>query len=119
MKKILTIITLFLTTIMFSQFSNEEPYPRYEIDSLGQKVVVMTIPQAMKLNNNSNLLEGYIKLASEMVDYETMFIKVVNEKDEVIKKLEVVVSKQTGQMLVKDQKIETLQNEIIELNKKI
>ena len=55
MKKLFTILlTLFFST-MFSQVAQIQ-YPKFEIDSLGQKVVVMTIPQAMKLNNNSNIL---------------------------------------------------------------
>jgi hypothetical protein len=98
---------------MFSQVTQPIKYPRFEIDSLGQKVVIMTIPQAMKLNNNSNILEKFEKLQAEMQDYENICVKVINEKDEVIAKLDVVITKQDGQLLVKDEKIKALQEEII------
>ena len=113
MKKLFTIIMLLFFTTMFSQFTKEIKYPRFEIDSLGQKVIVMTIPQALKLNNNSNILEKFEKLQAEMQDYEDICIKVINDKDVVISKLNVVISKQDGQLVVKDEKINALQEEII------
>ena len=112
MKKLFTILlTLFFST-MFSQVAQIQ-YPKFEIDSLGQKVVVMTIPQAMKLNNNSNILEKFEKLSEEMKDYETITLKVINEKDQAIAKLDVVITKLDGQIVIKDDKIKALQEEIL------
>jgi uncharacterized protein (DUF3084 family) len=98
---------------MFSQVTQKIKYPRFEVDSLGQKVIVMTIPQAMKLNNNSNILEKFEQLQEEMQDYENICVKVINEKDEVIAKLDVVITKQDSQLVKKDEKINALQQEII------
>jgi predicted nucleic acid-binding Zn-ribbon protein len=98
---------------MFSQVTQEIKYPRFEKDSLGQKVIIMTIPQAMKLNNNSNILEKFEKLQAEMQDYENICIKVIDEKDKVIARLDVVITKQDGQLVAKDEKIEALQGEIL------
>jgi chromosome segregation ATPase len=114
MKKLFTILMTLIFTTMFSQVTQEIKYPRFEKDSLGQKVVIMTIPQAMKLNNNSNILGKFEQLQAEMQDYENMCIKVVNEKDEVIVKLNVVITKQDQQLIIKDDKIKALQEEIIE-----
>jgi hypothetical protein len=112
MRKIFTILMTLAFSSMFSQFTQPIKYPRFEIDSLGQKVITMTIPQAMKLNNNSNLLEKFEKLDTEIRDYENIYIKVINEKNEVITKLKVVVDKQDQQLIIKDDKIKTLQEEI-------
>ena len=112
MKKLFTILITLVFTTMFSQDKKIE-YPKFEVDSLGQKVIIMTIPQAMKLNNNSNILEKFEKLAEEMKDYETATLKVINEKDEVINKLDVVVKKLDGQIIVKDDKIKALQSEVL------
>ena len=113
MKKLFTIlITLLFTITMFSQ-GKEIEYPKFETDSLGQKVITMTIPQAMKLNNNSNILEKFEKLAEEMKDYENLTLKVINEKDQTINKLDIVVRKLDGQIVVKDDKIKALQGEIL------
>lgn len=113
MRKLFTILMMLVFTTMFSQVTQEIKYPRFEKDSLGQKVVVMTIPQAMKLNNNSNILTKFEQLQAEMQDYENMCIKVVNEKDEVIVKLNVVITKQDQQLIIKDEKINALQEEIL------
>jgi hypothetical protein len=113
MRKLFTILMTLIFTTMFSQVTQEIKYPRFEKDSLGQKVIVMTIPQAMKLNNNSNILEKFEKLSQEMKDYEDMCIKVVNEKDEVIARLDVTITKLDQQIIVKDDKIKALQGEII------
>lgn len=113
MRKLFTILTMLVFTTMFSQVTPEIKYPRFEKDSLGQKVIIMTIPQAMKLNNNSNILEKFEQLQAEMKDYESICVKVINEKDEVIAKLDVVITKQDGQLVVKDEKIKALQGEIL------
>jgi hypothetical protein len=105
-------MTLVLTSV-FSQVTPEIKYPRFETDSLGRKVIVMTIPQAMKLNNNSDLLEKFEAQDIKMKEYENLCVKVISEKDVVIAKLNLTVSKQEGQLLVKDEKIESLQGEIL------
>ena len=113
MRKLFTLLMTLVFTTMFSQVTQKIKYPRFEVDSLGQKVIVMTIPQAMKLNNNSNILEKFEQLQAEMQDYENICIKVINEKDEVIAKLDVVITKQDSQLVKKDEKINALQQEII------
>ena len=113
MRKLFTILLTLISITMFSQVTQQIKYPRFEVDSLGQKVVIMTVPQAMKLNNNSNILEKFEKLQTEMKDYEDMCIKVVNEKDEVIARLDVTITKLDQQIVVKDEKIKALQGEIL------
>jgi len=112
------IFIILMTLVMTSAFSQMETvpaikYPKFEIDSLGQKVIVMTIPQAMKLNNNSDLLEKFEAQDIKMKEYETLCVKVISEKDDVIAKLNVTIGHQDGQLLVKDEKIKSLQGEIL------
>ena len=113
MKKIYTILMTLIFTTMFSQLTPEIKYPKFEVDSLGQKVIVMTIPQAMKLNNNSDLLEKFEAQDIKIKEYETLCVKVISEKDDVIAKLNVTIGHQDGQLLVKDEKIKSLQGEIL------
>ena len=113
MKKIYTILMTLIFTTMFSQVTPEIKYPKFEVDSLGQKVIVMTIPQAMKLNNNSDLLEKFEAQEIKIKEYETLCVKVISEKDDVIAKLNLTIGKQDGQLLVKDEKIKSLQGEIL------
>lgn len=113
MRSFFTILMTLVLTSVFSQVTPEIKYPRFETDSLGQKVMVMTIPQAMKLNNNSELLKKFEAQDIKMKEYETLCVRVISEKDEVIAKLNLTVSKQEGQLLVKDEKIKSLQGEIL------
>jgi hypothetical protein len=118
MKTFFTLLMTLVLTSMFSQVTPEIKYPRFEVDSLGQKVMVMTIPQAMKLNNNSDLLKKFEDQDIKMKEYETLCVKVISEKDVVIAKLNLTIGKHDGQLLVKNEKIESLQGEILEWMKR-
>lgn len=97
----------------FSQVTSGIKYPKFEVDSLGQKVIVMTIPQAMKLNNNSDLLNKFEAQGIKMKEYETLCVRVISEKDVVIVKLNTTIIKQENQLSEKDEKIKALQGEIL------
>jgi uncharacterized coiled-coil protein SlyX len=99
--------------VAFSQVTTGIKYPKFEVDSLGQKVIVMTIPQAMKLNNNSDLLNKFEAQGIKMKEYETLCVRVVSEKDVVIAKLNATIVKQESQLSEKDGKIKALQGEIL------
>jgi len=115
MKKILIILMTLCFSTVFSQVTKPKiEYPRYEVDSLGQKIVTMTIQQAMKLDNDSELLSLFKRQSLEMADYETLCIKVISDKDDVIAKLNISIGRLDNQLTTKDQKITTLQNEILE-----
>lgn len=118
MRKLLALIMLMFTTLAFSQ-RKEIDYPRYEVDSLGQKVVVITVRQAMILDNNSDLLILLKKQVVEMNEYEDICIKVINDKEVVISKMTVQISKLEKDLVVKDDKIKILQDEILALVAKL
>lgn len=82
MKKfILALIVLLIVQVeAFSQTG----YPRFETDSLGQKVVLLTIEQAQALDNKTDLLVLLEKLNGQIGEYDSACIKVVNEKEAVI-----------------------------------
>jgi hypothetical protein len=100
---------LFLTTSVSAQKIN---YPRYEIDSLGRKVIVMTIEQAQSLDNETDLLPLFEKLNVQVGEVDLSCIKVVNEKDVVIAIQEVQISNQKSLLVVKDKEISNLQAQI-------
>lgn len=115
MRRLLVILMTLCFSTIFAQLTKPKiEYPRYEIDSLGQKVVTMTIQQAMKLDNDSELLSLFKKQSIEMADYETLCIKVISDKDDVIAKLNISIGRLDNQLTTKDEKIVVLQNEILE-----
>lgn len=116
MKSIIFILSFLL--ISFNSFSQGIEYPRYEIDSLGQKVIVMTIEQAQKLDNNSDLLALFEQLDANLNDYDSLCIKVIAEKDRVIAQQDVQISQLKSMIDNKDSQIDNLQAQISDYKNK-
>jgi hypothetical protein len=108
------ILTVIFTIISLFSFSQVIDYPRYEVDSLGQKVVVLTIAQATELDNNSELLGLFEKLNAQIGEYDSACIKVINEKDKVIAIQKIEIAKLKESLSVKDEQIVALQKTIEE-----
>jgi uncharacterized protein (DUF3084 family) len=121
MKKFLTlIIGMILSLSAYSQYSQPKiDYPKFEIDSLGQQVLVMTIEQAQNLDNGTDLLVLLEKQNTQMGQYDSVCVKVINDKEQVIasQKMEIVKLKES--INNKDLQIKTLQGEIAAYLKKI
>ena len=105
---------IFLLTLISINVYSQIDYPRYEIDSLGQKVIVMTIEQAQSLDNNSEMLSLFEKLNTQIGSYDSVCVKVINDKDLVISSQKLQISKLKETLNNKDEQIKTLQNEIKE-----
>jgi peptidoglycan hydrolase CwlO-like protein len=108
MKRIFALI-IFLMSISFAY---SQGYPKIETDSLGNKVVVMTIEQAQKLDNNTDLLVLFQKLDADLGSYDSMCVKVINEKDVVIASQTVQIESLKSSVKIKDEKVTELQKEV-------
>ena len=121
MKNFLTlIIGMILSLSAYSQYSQPKiDYPRFEIDSLGQQVLVMTIEQAQNLDNGTDLLVLLQKQNTQMGQYDSVCVKVINDKEQVIasQKMEIVKLKES--INNKDLQIKALQGEVASYLKKI
>jgi predicted phage tail protein len=104
--------SLFLLTLISINVYSQIDYPKYEVDSLGQKVIVMTIEQAQSLDNNSEMLSLFEKLNSQIGSYDSVCVKVINDKDVVISSQKLQISKLKESLNNKDEQITTLQSEI-------
>lgn len=115
-KKILTliIINMLFSFGLYSQIS----YPRYQIDSLGQKVIVMTIKQAQELDNNSDLLELYKKSNKSAMYYDSICLMIVNNKEIVINKQKILISELNNNIDIKGNEIKNLQKQVTEYQMK-
>lgn len=103
---------IFLLTLVSINVYSQIDYPKYEVDSLGQKVIVMTIEQAQSLDNNSEMLSLFEKLNSQIGSYDSVCVKVINDKDVVISSQKLQVSKLKESLNNKDEQITALQGEI-------
>ena len=108
---LMLLIGLFISINVFSQGIE---YPRYEVDSLGQSVVVMTIEQAQKLDNNSDLLELFEQLNVQIGSYDSVCVKAVNDKNVVISEQKVLIEQLNTNLETKDLTIEALQKQVTE-----
>lgn len=121
MKKFLTlIIGMILSLSAYSQYSQPKiDYPKFEIDSLGQQVLVMTIEQAQNLDNGTDLLALLEKKNTQMGQYDSVCVKVINDKEQVIASQKMEIAKLKESINNKDLQIKSLQGEIVAYLKKI
>ena len=115
MKNILTVLFIFIFCI--SSYSQVE-YPRIEKDTLGQVFVVMTIEQAQDIDNRLELLSLFENLNAQIGDYDSLCIKVINEKDKVIATQDIKIKNLNSLNDNKDAQIDNLKQQISEYQKK-
>jgi peptidoglycan hydrolase CwlO-like protein len=116
MKKFILAFILLLTasTAAFSQTA----YPKFDTDSAGQKLVVLTIEQAQALDNNTDLILMFEKLNSQISNYDSVCLKVVDAKEKVIASQTIQINNLKDALQNKDQQLINLQATIDELTKK-
>jgi peptidoglycan hydrolase CwlO-like protein len=109
MKKLILAIILLITFNVSAQIE----YPRLEVDSLGQAIVIMTVEQAQQLDNNADLLMLFEKLDGELGKYDEVCIRVIGQKDAVIAVQDLEIKKLKESLTNKDEQITKLQQEVI------
>ena len=120
MKKFLTlIIGMILSLSSFAQYSKPIEYPKFEIDSNGQQVLVMTIEQAQNLDNSTDLLALLEKQNTQMGQYDSVCVKVINDKEQVIASQKMEIAKLKESINNKDLQIKALQGEVASYLRKI
>jgi chromosome segregation ATPase len=121
MKKFLSLIVgLVLSLSAYSQYSQAKiDYPKFETDSNGQQVVVMTIEQAQSLDNGTDLLALLEKQSTQIGSYDSVCVKVINDKEQVIASQKMEIAKLKESLNNKDQQISALQGEVAAYLKKI
>lgn len=109
-------ILIFLLNIASAQ---KIEYPRYDVDSLGNTVVIMTVEQAQKLDNSVELLLLLEKLNSQSQDYDLICIKTINDLNNIISIQKIEISKLKEYLKNKDEQILTLLSEALAYEKKV
>lgn len=114
-KFILLLLISLIYNVSSSQTVNSTSYieyPRLETDSNGFRVVVMTLEQAATLDNKLDLLKLLEDYKLSVDKYDSIFIKVINEKDNIIAIQNIQISKMTELLDIKDDQIENLKSQI-------
>jgi chromosome segregation ATPase len=110
MKAALVFALLFLFTL--TAYSQIE-YPRYDKDANGQAIVMLTIEQAQALDNSTDLLLLFEKLNSQVTSYDSVCLRVVDQKNVVIAEQTIQINKLKESLQNKDDQIANLQNTLI------
>jgi len=110
MKKLILVLILTLSSIV--SFSQGIDYPRIEKDSLGRKVVIMTIEQAQKVDNNLEIVNLLTKQGSECDSLNTAYLKVIDKQGKQISLLELDIKTLKSQINDKNIQITNLQTQL-------
>jgi uncharacterized protein (DUF3084 family) len=108
MKNLLLAFLLLFSLTVYSQIE----YPRFETDSLGRAIVIMTVEQAQALDNNTDLLTLFEKLDVQLGEYDEVCIRVIGQKDAVIAAQDIQIKTLKESLLNKDDQIVKLQKEV-------
>jgi hypothetical protein len=120
MKKFLSLMVgLILSLSTFAQYSKPIEYPKFETDSNGQQLLVMTIEQAQALDNSTDLLALMERANSQISSYDSVCVKVINDKEQVIASQKLEIAKLKESLNNKDEQIKSLQGEVASYLKKI
>lgn len=114
MKKLLIISILLLSFLSFSQ-----DYPRIELNDKGQKVVVFTLEQAQKIDND---LEVYALLKVARIKCDSLnlsYVKVIDEQRNQIVLLKSINEQDVKQLSDKDKQIKNLEDQNTNLEKDV
>jgi delta 1-pyrroline-5-carboxylate dehydrogenase len=79
-KSILLILCISFSFSLLGQTN----YPIFEKDSSGNDVIIMTVEQAQKLDNLTDLLFWFEKLNLEVAEYDSICLKIISSKDKLI-----------------------------------
>ncbi len=117
MKKFILLLIVILG-VQFQAFSQTD-YPRYDKDSSGQMIVLMTIEQAQALDNSTDLIALFEQLNSQIINYDSVCVKVIGEKEQVIAQQTIQINNLKGAIANKDQQIAKLQEAIVKKDETI
>jgi hypothetical protein len=107
MNKLAFLFLLFVSLVSFSQ-----EYPKIELNSKGEKVVVFTLEQAQKIDND---LEVYDLLKVSRIKCDSLnlsYVKVIDEKNNQIVLLKSINSETEKQVVDKNKQIKILVEQV-------
>lgn len=99
--------------MLSSIVSFSQEYPRLEIDSLGNKVVVFTLEQAQKIDNNLDILKLLELQGFQCDSLSTSYLKVIDNFGKQVSLLELNVTKLKEKVMDKDAQISNLQSQLV------
>ena len=117
MKKIFLIIFMIISLSSFSQINDKFDfridYPIIKTDTLGKKIVILTLEQAKYVDNRLDILNLLEKSNELTNDIDSVFIKIINEKEKVIANQGIKINKMDSLLVNKDEQVDNLKKQIL------
>ena len=114
MKKLVLLFFIFISLVSFSQ-----EYPKIEIDEKGQKVVIFTLEQAQKIDNDLEILDLLDKNKIQCDSLNISRLRIIDSQNSKIVILEKSISELDAQskdkdllLVNKDQQIKNLEESV-------
>lgn len=104
------VFSIMLVLISFLSYSQE--YPKIELNQKGEKVVVFTLSQAQKIDNDLEILALLEKSKIQCDSLNLYYIKVIDSQNHNIVLFEKSVSELKSQIKDKDSQIDNLSTQI-------
>jgi hypothetical protein len=108
MKSIFITITIILSSI----FGFSQEYPRLDTDSIGNRIVIMTVEQAQKIDNSLDLLFILEKLMIDFSKYDEVTMKVIDDQNYLIISQKVEISLLNESLKNKNEQIDNLKEQL-------
>jgi chromosome segregation ATPase len=105
-------ILLSFLFVVISLVGYSQTYPRFETDSTGQKLLVMTYEQAQKIDNAFELLNLLEKAGAECDNLTLSYIKVIDEYKHQVSLLQTDITLHKGQIIDKDNQLANLEQRL-------
>ena len=106
------LITILILIMGFSLKSQVISYPILDTSKDGRVLVTMTIEQAQRLDNLTELVPILEKMGVDASDYDSACIKVVNGQNQIIATQVIEINDLKSESLIRSQEISNLQSQI-------
>lgn len=113
MKNLLIVLFLTISNLVFSQVE----YPCMKVDSLGNKIVIMTLEQAQDLDNKTDLIPLLEKINTQSSQVDSSCVKNLADKDKIIDSQQKQIVNQKDLVSNKNKEIDNLNQQINNFNK--
>jgi hypothetical protein len=118
MRNIILMMVLLFGFSAHSQTASKTEYPILSKDSVtGQVLVIMTIEQAQKLDNATDLTKLFEEENIEIVGYDSACVRVVNDQNQIIATQTIQIKNLLSDNLIKDKEVTNLKAQIANYKK--
>jgi uncharacterized protein (DUF3084 family) len=105
-------VILLLLTILLCYVAKSQDYPIIKIDEHGKQIVIMTLEQVQRLDNQTDLIPLFEKINEDVGNLDSSCLVALSDKDKVIISLDKQLDSQKELLTNKDKEIGNLNSQL-------